>query len=221
MNPMENGNSGTIISVRTSVVDACFPGPLPAINNLLRTGDNNEIILETAIHLGPRKVRSIALTSTRGLAPGMRVVDTGQPIMFPAGKSVLGRMLNVFGEPLDHKDPITEKFRSIHHRPPPLQDQSTVSEIFSTGIKIIDLLAPLERGGKSGLFGGAGVGKTVLIMELIHNMAGSEHGVSIFCGIGEDRKEELAGELRQVRQDAITGELMNIVSGYETIRMEA
>jgi len=190
MDPAENGNSGTIISVRTSVVDARFPRSLPAIHNLLLTGDNREIILETAVHLDPERVRTVALTPTRGLAPGMDIFDTGQPIMVPVGRSVLGRMLNVFGDPLDRKGPVSGAQRkSIHQRPPPLQEQSTVSEVFITGIKIIDLLAPLERGGKSGLFGGAGVGKTVLIMELIHNMVGRVHGVSVFCGIGERLRE--------------------------------
>ena len=151
-------------------------------------------------HLHPEAVRGIALTPTQGLARGSVVVDTGFPLKAPVGKRLLGRVFNVFGETIDRKEKIGGgEWRSIHRKPVPLDRQSTLSEVFETGIKAIDVLAPLERGGKAGLFGGAGVGKTVLITEMIHNMVGRHEGVSLFCGIGERCREgeELYREITQ------------------------
>jgi F-type H+-transporting ATPase subunit beta len=191
-------NQGEVVSVRGSVIDARFTNTLPNIYNLLKA-DN--AIIEVMIHLDPETVRGIALTPTQGLARGTLVIDTGKPIMVPVGEEMLGRIFNVFGSPIDHKDQVKAKeFRSIHQEPVSLSEQSTTSEIFETGIKAIDVLAPLERGGKAGLLGGAGVGKTVLIMELIQNMAGKYEGISIFCGIGERCREgeELYREMKDV-----------------------
>jgi F-type H+-transporting ATPase subunit beta len=141
-------------------------------------------------HLSSNTIRGIALTSTQGLARGDRILDTGRTLSVPVGERVLGRLFNVFGETIDHKEAVTGgEWRSIHAAPVPLTRRATAPEIFATGIKAIDVLTPLERGGKSGLFGGAGVGKTVLIMELIHNVIGHHRGVSIFCGIGERCRE--------------------------------
>jgi F-type H+-transporting ATPase subunit beta len=143
-------------------------------------------------------VRGIALTTTRGLARGSAIFDTGQPLLVPVGPHVLGRVFNVFGETIDNKGRITSgEWRSIHRPPTPLMQRAPASEIFTTGVKAIDVLAPLERGGKAGLFGGAGVGKTVLLMEMIHNVAGQHGGVSLFCGIGERSRaaKNCAGKL--------------------------
>ncbi|HEX7445133.1 MAG TPA: F0F1 ATP synthase subunit beta, partial [Methanothrix sp.] len=191
-------NEGIVTSVRGSVVDVQFKKLLPAINNLLKAGNT---MIEVLIHLDPETVRGIALTSAQGLARGSRVLDTGQPIMVPVGEKLLGRVFDVFGKPIDHGDAVeAREFRSIHRQPVPLSEQSTTSEIFETGMKAIDVLAPLERGGKAGLLGGAGVGKTVLIMEMIQNMAGRYNGISIFCGIGERCREgeELYREIKDV-----------------------
>ncbi|MHB1391147.1 MAG: F0F1 ATP synthase subunit beta [Thermoleophilia bacterium] len=188
--PQAQRNTGVVVSVRGSVVDAMFPHRLPEINNELRTGDKSEVVIEVATQLNSRVVRGIALTPARGLARGTTVVDTGHPLLVPVGRELLGRVLNVFGNFIDKGKaaPATE-WRSIHGEPVPLYRQATRSEIFATGIKVVDVLAPLELGGKAGLFGGAGVGKTVLIMEMIHNMAGRHEGVSVFCGIGERSRE--------------------------------
>src|SRR5690606_36145128 len=157
--------------------------------------------LEVVSHLDAQTVRTISLTPTRGLARGADVVDTGRPLDVPVGPALLGRMLNVFGEAIDGGPPVPDgQRRSIYQRPAPLIAQATTNETLVTGIKVIDLLAPLERGGKAGLFGGAGVGKTVLIAELIHNMAGQHRGVGLFCGIGERCRE--AEELYREMQDA-------------------
>lgn len=193
-------NLGQVVSVRGSVVDVRFAERLPPINNLLRTGEDGKIVLEVINHQNSQVVRGIALTPTRGLALGSGVIDTGHPIKVPVGERLLGRVFNVFGETIDRKEEIKGgEWRSIHHSPVPLSRQSTIAEIFTTGIKAIDVLAPLERGGKAGLFGGAGVGKTVLIMEMIHNMVGQHEGVSLFCGIGERCREgeELYREMRE------------------------
>jgi F-type H+-transporting ATPase subunit beta len=195
-----DANLGTVVSVRGSVVDARFAERLPPINNLLTVGEDGEIVIEVLTHLNSQVVRGIALTPTRGLALGGAIVDTGQPLRVPVGERLLGRVFNVFGETIDKKEPITGgEWRSIHQRPVPLTQQSTVSEVFTTGIKAIDVLSPLERGGKAGLFGGAGVGKTVLIMEMIRNMVGQHEGVSLFCGIGERCREgeELYREMQE------------------------
>jgi F-type H+-transporting ATPase subunit beta len=191
-------NQGEVVSVRGSVIDARFTNLLPGIHNLLKAG---EATIEVLIHLSPEMVRGIALTPAQGLARGSSIIDTGRPIMVPVGEKLLGRVFNVFGSPIDHKEEIEAKeFRSIHQEFVPLSQQITTSEIFETGIKAIDVLAPLERGGKAGLLGGAGVGKTVLIMELIQNMAGRYEGISIFCGIGERCREgeELYREIKDV-----------------------
>ena len=158
-------------------------------------------MIEVLMQLSPETVRGIALTSAQGLARGSLIIDTGRPIMVPVGEKLLGRAFNVFGSPIDHKEQVEAKeFRSIHRESVPLSEQTTNSEIFETGIKAIDVLAPLQRGGKAGLLGGAGVGKTVLIMELIQNMASRYEGISIFCGIGERCREgeELYREIKDV-----------------------
>jgi F-type H+-transporting ATPase subunit beta len=193
-------NQGTLISIRGSVVDAQFPRGLPPIYHILRAGDDGGIIIEVITHLDSKTIRGIALTSTQGLAHGSTVIETGHLLKVPVGKRLLGRMFNVFGETIDRKETIKGgKWRAIHQEPIPLDQQSTTSEIFTTGIKAIDVLSPLERGGKAGLFGGAGVGKTVLIMEMIRNMVGQHEGVSLFCGIGERSREgeELYREMKE------------------------
>ncbi len=183
-------NEGVVVSVRGSVVDADFNAHLPPIYSLLRAGDNNQIAIEVLAQLDAHRVRGIALTPTQGLARGMRIEDTGGPLKAPVGKSILSRMFDVFGDAIDRQPaPGDIQWRPVHRQPPPLDERSTTSEIFETGIKVIDVLVPLERGGKAGLFGGAGVGKTVLLTEMIHNMVGHEKGVSIFCGIGERCRE--------------------------------
>ncbi len=203
MNNKENTNHknlGSIISIRGSVVDARFSDKMPSLYNVLRAGEDENIIIEVITHLDEQIVRGIALTSTQGLSIGGKIIDTDKPLSVPVGKKLLGRMFNVFGETIDHKDPIKEaEWQSIHQEPVPLDQQSTKAEIFQTGIKAIDVLSPLELGGKAGLFGGAGVGKTVLIMEMINNMVGKHEGVSLFCGIGERCREgeELYREMKE------------------------
>jgi F-type H+-transporting ATPase subunit beta len=192
--------SGIVVSVRGSVIDAHFPRHLPAMHSQLRTGEHAVVAIEVATHLSSEVVRGIALTPTRGVARGMPVIDTGQPLAVPVGERVLGRMFNVFGEAIDGRAPLVDgEWRAIHQAPVSLMQQATSTEIFVTGIKAVDLLAPLERGGKAGLFGGAGVGKTVLITEMIHNTVGRHRGVSLFCGIGERCREaeELYREMQQ------------------------
>jgi F-type H+/Na+-transporting ATPase subunit beta len=182
--------AGTIVTIRGSIVDAHFPLHLPALHHQLRAGDDGTVIIEVASHLNAGTVRGIALSPTQGLARGDMIVDTGAPLKAPVGDHVLGRMFNVLGEPIDGKEPLADgEWRSIHQLPVPLTQQVTSSELFVTGIKAIDLLAPMERGGKAGLFGGAGVGKTVLITEMIHNTVRHHQGVSLFCGIGERCRE--------------------------------
>ena len=183
-------NRGAVVSVRGSVVDVRFDAHLPPIHSVLRTGADNEIVIEVLAQVDARRVRGIALTPTQGLARGMAVADTGGPLKAPVGKAILSRMFDVFGNTIDRKPPLSDvRWRSVHQAPPPLMRRSTTSEILETGIKLIDVLVPLERGGKAGLFGGAGVGKTVLLTEMIHNMIGHHDGVSIFCGIGERCRE--------------------------------
>lgn len=182
--------TGTVTAVRGSVVDARFPGRLPPLRRLLRAGPAGEIAVEVVLHSSPDTVRGIALTATQGLCRGDTVADTGGTLAVPVGKRILGRMFNVFGETIDHRARIEGgEWRSIHRPPVDISRIATTSEVFEAGIKAIDLLAPLERGGKAGLFGGAGVGKTVLITELINNTVGKHEGVSIFCGIGERSRE--------------------------------
>ena len=183
-------NLGKIVSVRGGVVDALFDHRLPAIYSILRSGAKRDVVVEVLAQIDDRRVRGIALTPTQGLARGMTVEDTGGPLQAPVGKEVLSRMFDVFGNAIDRKGPVANvQWRSVHRNPPPLSQRSTKSEVFETGIKVIDVLAPLERGGKAGLFGGAGVGKTVLLTEIIHNMIGHHNGVSLFCGIGERCRE--------------------------------
>ncbi len=192
-------NLGAVASVRGSVVDVRFDGLLPPIYSVLHAGPQNEIVIEVLAQRDARHVRGIALTPTQGLARGMAVTDTGGPLKAPVGKAILSRMFDVFGNAIDRQPAPTEvQWRSVHRAPPPLARRSTKSEIFETGIKVIDVLVPLERGGKAGLFGGAGVGKTVLLTEMIHNMIGHQQGVSIFCGIGERCREgeELYREMK-------------------------
>ena len=183
-------DQGTILAVRGSVVDAKFPQGLPKLHSILRAGEHQQVVIEVVAHLTEEHVRGIALTATRGLARGAAIIDTGQSLHVPVGKQILGRVFNVFGETIDKKGEVTDcAFRSIYQSPVPLTQRSTASELFETGIKAIDVLAPLERGGKAGLFGGAGVGKTVLLMEMIHNVVQQHGGVSLFCGIGERSRE--------------------------------
>jgi len=185
-----SSNLGTVVSVRGSVVDIRFDEHLPPIYSVLRAGDEGRIVIEVLAQRDARHVRGIALTPTQGLARGMRVEDTGGPLKAPVGKGVLSRMFDVFGNAIDRQPaPLDVQWRTVHRAPPLLSERSTKSEIFETGIKVIDVLVPLERGGKAGLFGGAGVGKTVLLTEMIHNMIGHQEGVSIFCGIGERCRE--------------------------------
>ena len=194
-------NLGVVQSVRGSVVDVRFDGHLPPIYSLLRAGAEHEIVIEVLAQRDARSVRGIALTPTQGLARGMAVEDTGGPLEAPVGKAILSRMFDVFGHTIDRGAALSDvRWRSVHRAPPPLVERSTKSEIFETGIKVIDVLMPLERGGKAGLFGGAGVGKTVLLTEMIHNMIGHEQGISIFCGIGERCRE--GEELYQGMKDA-------------------
>jgi F-type H+/Na+-transporting ATPase subunit beta len=197
---MKENDPGIIRSVRGSVVDVFFPKRLPDIYSRLITGNNSTTEIEVISHLSANLVRCVALTQTSGLVRGMTVRDTNAPFMVPVGNQLLGRMLNVFGNTIDDNPPIegAEK-RSIHQPPVPMSQQATKTEIFETGIKAIDVLAPLERGGRAGLFGGAGVGKTVLITELINNIVGQYEGVSLFCGIGERSREgeELYREMQE------------------------
>ncbi len=193
-------NRGHVVAVRGSVVDVRFAERLPELYHLLRAGPDGEVSIEVLSQRSDEVVRGIALTSTRGLRRGSPVTDTERPLHVPVGPALLGRAVNVFGEPIDERGPIDlHERRSIHRPAVPLSDLGSSSEILETGIKVIDLLSPMERGGKVGLFGGAGVGKTVLIMELIHNMVARHHGVSLFCGIGERNREaeELYRELQE------------------------
>ncbi|MDX9884604.1 F0F1 ATP synthase subunit beta [Thauera sp.] len=191
--------AGVVVMVRGSVVDVRFNGKLPDIHSMLRAGDDGGVVIEVLAQRDARHVRGIALTPTQGLARGMAVEDTGGPLQAPVGKPILARMLDVFGNTIDGEPGLDGvQWRSVHRAPPPLVRRSTKSEVFETGIKAIDVLTPLERGGKAGLFGGAGVGKTVLLTEMIHNMVGHQEGVSIFCGIGERSREgeELHREMK-------------------------
>ena len=183
-------NIGRITQIIGPVIDAEFSEKPPEIYNALevKKKDNRKLVFEVAQHIGSNQVRAIALDSTDGLKRGEEITDTDSPIKVPVGNGVLGRMFNLFGEPIDEQGPVkTEepKFYSIHRKPPSYSEQSTKTEIFETGIKVIDLICPFIKGGKVGLFGGAGVGKTVLLQELIHNTAVEHGGYSMFAGIGE------------------------------------
>ncbi|HEY7551079.1 MAG TPA: F0F1 ATP synthase subunit beta [Hyphomicrobiaceae bacterium] len=188
---MATNKVGKIRQVMGAVVDVQFDGHLPQILNALETRNHgSRLVLEVAQHLGESSVRTIAMDSTEGLTRGQDVTDTGQPIAVPVGDETLGRIMNVIGEPVDEAGPITTKARRAIHQPaPPFIEQSTEAQILVTGIKVVDLLAPYAKGGKIGLFGGAGVGKTVLIMELINNVAKAHGGYSVFAGVGERTRE--------------------------------
>src|SRR6476661_7493675 len=185
------GAKGHVRQVMGAVVDVQFAEHLPEILNALQTDNHgNRLVLEVAQHLGENTVRTIAMDSTEGLVRGQQVVDTGQPIAVPVGENTLGRIMNVVGEAVDEAGPIkTTERRPIHAPAPAYVDQSTEAEILVTGIKVVDLLAPYAKGGKIGLFGGAGVGKTVLIQELINNVAKAHGGYSVFAGVGERTRE--------------------------------
>ena len=199
---------GQISSVRGSVVDIEFSQGLPRINSLIWSGEDGRVVIEAVLHLDEQRIRGIALNPTAGLFRGETAWTYGEPLKAPVGKGLLGRMFNVFGEPIDgHDSPSGVELRSIHHPPIELSKRVTSEEVFFTGIKAIDLMVPLERGGKAGLFGGAGVGKTVVITELINNMVGKHKGMSIFCGIGERCRE--GEELYREMGDA--GVLQNTV----------
>ncbi|HVV63614.1 MAG TPA: F0F1 ATP synthase subunit beta, partial [Pseudolabrys sp.] len=182
---------GKVTQVIGAVVDVQFEGHLPAILNALETKNGDRrLVLEVAQHLGESTVRTIAMDSTEGLVRSQEVTDTGQPIAVPVGDETLGRIINVVGEPVDEAGPVkTKEKRAIHQPAPTYTDQSTEAAILVTGIKVVDLLAPYAKGGKIGLFGGAGVGKTVLIQELINNVARAHGGYSVFAGVGERTRE--------------------------------
>jgi len=182
---------GKVTQVLGAVVDVQFPGDLPSILNALQVDNQGKrLVLEVAQHLGEKTVRTVAMDTTEGLVRGQEVTDTGGPIMVPVGRETLGRIINVIGEPIDERGPVkTERKLPIHRPAPEFVDQSTESEMLVTGIKVVDLLAPYARGGKIGLFGGAGVGKTVIIMELINNIAKAHGGYSVFAGVGERTRE--------------------------------
>jgi F-type H+/Na+-transporting ATPase subunit beta len=187
-------NTGKIVEIKGVVLDAVFPDRLPEIYHALSIqlsddGGTRELIAEVQQHLGDDRVRAVAMDSTDGLARGVDVVDTRQPISVPVGDETLGRIWNVIGDPVDGKEPSKGERWPIHRDPPAFGDLSPTVEIFETGLKVVDLIAPYVRGGKVGLFGGAGVGKTVLIQELIHNVAMQHGGVSVFTGVGERTRE--------------------------------
>ncbi len=193
-------NEGLVTQIIGPVIDVEFEvGQLPELKNalivkkdasLVKEGERDEIVAEVALHLGESTVRTVAMEPTDGLIRGLKVVDTGAPITVPVGKEVLGRILNVIGEPVDGKGPIlTQNRMPIHRAAPSLEEQSTSTEMLETGLKVIDLLEPYTKGGKTGLFGGAGVGKTVLIMELINNISKEHAGTSVFAGVGERTRE--------------------------------
>jgi len=188
---MDSKLNGKITQVTGAVVDVQFDGDLPEILNALETNNNGQkLVLEVASHLGENIVRTIAMDSTEGLVRGQEVKNTGNPIKVPVGEATLGRIMNVVGEPIDDGGSVDSKeSRPIHTSAPPYVEQSTETEILVTGIKVVDLLAPYSKGGKIGLFGGAGVGKTVLIQELINNVAQAHGGYSVFAGVGERTRE--------------------------------
>jgi F-type H+-transporting ATPase subunit beta len=188
---MATNVTGRVRQVMGAVVDVQFDGALPAILNALETQNRGQrLVLEVAQHLGENSVRTVAMDSTEGLVRGQEVSDTGEPIAVPVGDGTLGRIINVIGEPVDEAGPVPhQEKRAIHQPTPSYTDQSTEAQILVTGIKVVDLLAPYAKGGKIGLFGGAGVGKTVLIMELINNVAKAHGGYSVFAGVGERTRE--------------------------------
>ena len=187
-------NTGTVVQVIGPVIDVRFPDEIPAIYNALRVrigeGEGNEVICEVQQHLGDDKVRAVAMDATDGLARGTEVVDTGQPMTVPVGERTLGRLIDVNGNTIDKGEPLTDAEHWPIHRPAPaFEELDPTDELFETGIKVVDLLAPYVKGGKIGLFGGAGVGKTVIVQELINNIATQHGGLSVFCGVGERTRE--------------------------------
>src|SRR5210317_1603348 len=206
---------GKITQVIGAVVDVQFDDHLPEILNALNTDNNGKkLVLEVAQHLGENTVRTIAMDATEGLVRGQEVTDSGSPISIPVGNATLGRILNVVGEPVDEKGPVVAKeTRAIHADAPEFSEQSTESEILVTGIKVVDLLAPYAKGGKIGLFGGAGVGKTVLIMELINNIAIQRGGFSVFGGVGERTREgnDLWLEMKEAEYTTPDGEKASVL----------
>jgi F-type H+-transporting ATPase subunit beta len=188
-------NVGRIVEIKGVVIDAAFDEHLPGIYHALeisvpgKDGATSTLVAEVQQHLGDNRVRAIAMDATDGLARGLDVIDTGGPITVPVGDQTLGRIFNVLGQPVDHGEPVEGERWQIHRDPPPFEDLTPTAEIFETGIKVIDLLAPYVKGGKVGLFGGAGVGKTVLIQELIRSIAQEHGGVSVFAGVGERTRE--------------------------------
>src|SRR5277367_6733854 len=194
----QNAAVGHVVQIIGPVLDIQFDsGHLPAIYNAVRISSEGfnvpeavDVTVEVEQHLGEGRVRTVAMEPTEGLVRGMKAVDTGAPITIPVGRATLGRVMNVLGKPVDQLGPLTSPTNYSIHRPaPPLEDQSTTLEMFETGIKVIDLIQPFLKGGKIGLFGGAGVGKTVIIQELINNVASSHGGVSVFAGVGERTRE--------------------------------
>ena len=187
-------NTGTVVQVIGPVIDVRFPDEIPAIYNALRVrigeGEGNEVICEVQQHLGDDKVRAVAMDATDGLARGTEVADTGQPMTVPVGERTLGRLIDVNGNTIDKGEPLTDAEHWPIHRPAPaFEELDPTDELFETGIKVVDLLAPYVKGGKIGLFGGAGVGKTVIVQELINNIATQHGGLSVFCGVGERTRE--------------------------------
>ena len=218
--PKAAAAAGKVTQVIGAVVDVQFEGGLPAILNALETDNNGKrLVLEVAQHLGENTVRTIAMDATEGLVRGAPVKDLGSPISVPVGDATLGRILNVIGEPVDEKGPVVaSEYRSIHQKAPSFSEQATESQVLVTGIKVIDLLAPYAKGGKIGLFGGAGVGKTVLIMELINNIAKVHSGYSVFAGVGERTREgnDLYHEMMEsgvIKVDNLTESKVALVYG--------
>src|ERR1043166_9912964 len=217
-------NKGKIVQIIGPVVDVEFPGELPGIYHALTVeftvqDVKTKLTLEVQQHLGDNWVRSVAMSSTEGLKRGYEGTDTGKSISMPVGPGVMGRVFNVIGEPVDERGPVTaEKYNPIHRAAPPLVDQTTSPQVLTTGIKVIDLICPFLKGGKVGAFGGAGVGKTVVIMELINNIAKLHGGVSVFAGVGERTREgnDLYKEMSEagvIRQDDLASSKIALVYG--------
>src|SRR5436190_7210150 len=222
--PGMNMNKGKIVKVLGPVVDVEFPGTLPGIYNALTCeykvqNQPAKLTLEVQQHLGDKWVRTISMSGTEGLKRGFEVTDSGRPISVPVGEGVMGRVFDVTGKPVDERGPIeAEKYYPIHRSPPPLVEQSTSPEVLPTGIKVIDLICPFLKGGKVGAFGGAGVGKTVVIMELINNIAKLHGGVSVFAGVGERTREgsDLYHEMSEagvIKQDNLAESKIALVYG--------
>src|SRR6478735_2077686 len=222
--PLQVGNKGKIVKVLGPVVDVEFPEALPGIYNALTVeymvqNQPAKVTLEVQQHLGDKWVRAISMSGTEGLKRGFEVTDTGNPISIPVGEGVMGRVLDVTGNPVDERGPVeAEKYYPIHRPAPPLVDQSTSPQVLPTGIKVIDLICPFLKGGKVGAFGGAGVGKTVVIMELINNIAKGHGGYSVFAGVGERTREgnDLYAEMSEagvINQDDLSKSKVALVYG--------